>query len=109
MYIGQYIYHYRKLKNMTQEKLAEKIGTTKQTINKYELGIITNIPLNKIEKLASALDCTISDLLGSQKEKPALKGKLIEEIENLFTRLTPDKQEQVLDSLRFLHGQSNNS
>ena len=48
----------RKKKNMTLEELAEKVGTSKQTIQRYESGKISNIPSDKIELLAKYLDTT---------------------------------------------------
>ena len=38
--------------------IAQKIGVSKQTLYKYENDIITNIPSDKIELLASVLDTT---------------------------------------------------
>ena len=54
----------RKAKKMTLEELAEKIGTSRQTIHRYETGKITNIPPEKVEALALALDTTPSALMG---------------------------------------------
>ena len=45
-------------KGMAQVELAQKIGVSKQTLYKYENDIITNIPSDKIELLASVLDTT---------------------------------------------------
>ena len=49
---------------MTLEELGEAIGTSKQTIHRYENGIIDNIPRAKIEALAKALKVTPSELMG---------------------------------------------
>ena len=54
----------RKSKKMTQDELAAALGTSKQTIHRYENGIITNIPPEKVEKLAAALGTTPSELMG---------------------------------------------
>jgi len=54
----------RKAKKMTLEELAEKIGTSRQTIHRYETGKISNIPPEKVEALALALDTTPSALMG---------------------------------------------
>ena len=54
----------RKSKKMTQDELAAALGTSKQTIHRYENGSITNIPPEKVEKLAAALDTTPSELMG---------------------------------------------
>ena len=51
-------------KNITLEELAKLIGTTKQTIYKYENGIITNIPYEKVYALAKALNTTPDYLIG---------------------------------------------
>lgn len=49
---------------LTQDELAEKIGTTKQTIYKYETGVITNIPSDKIEEMAALFGVSPSYLMG---------------------------------------------
>ena len=54
----------RKERKMTQDELAAALGTSKQTIHRYENGIITNIPPEKVEKLAYALGTTPSELMG---------------------------------------------
>ena len=56
----------RKAKGLTLEELAEAIGTSKQTIHRYENGTISNIPKEKIEALAKALDTTPAALMGWQ-------------------------------------------
>lgn len=50
--------------NLTLEELAEKCQTTKQTIYKYEQGIVTNIPTDRIEQIASATGCSPEYLMG---------------------------------------------
>jgi repressor LexA len=54
----------RKARRMTLEELADAIGTSRQTIHRYENGIITNIPPDKVVCLANALDTTPSYLMG---------------------------------------------
>lgn len=49
---------------LTLEQLAEKVGTSKQTIQRYETGVISNIPSDKIEALAEALHTTPQYLMG---------------------------------------------
>lgn len=64
MTIGQRIKEMRLDKNLMQDELAARIHTTKQTIHKYENGIITNIPSSKIEAIANALNTTPDYLMG---------------------------------------------
>lgn len=54
----------RRKAGLTLEELAEKIETSKQTIHRYENGVIANIPHEKIKKLATALDVSPSELMG---------------------------------------------
>ena len=57
----------RRKAGLTLEELAERLGTSKQTIHRYENGVIANIPHEKIEKLAMALGVTPSALMGWQE------------------------------------------
>ena len=51
MTIGEKIKKLRLDLGLTQEELAKAVGTQKQTIHKYETGIIANIPASKIETI----------------------------------------------------------
>ena len=64
----------RKRKGFTLDDLASLIGTSKQTISRYEKGVISNIPPEKIEGLANALDTTPQELMGWESEPPAVTG-----------------------------------
>ena len=69
----------RKAKGLTLEELAEKVGTSRQTIHRYENGIISNIPREKIESLATALDTTPQSLMGWESK----------DIFSTFNNITP--------------------
>ena len=58
----------RKEKGLSLEQLAEMIGTSRQTVHRYETGAITNVPHEKIEALARALGTTPSRLMGWDNE-----------------------------------------
>jgi len=64
MTMGEKIKAARKSKGYTQEELGSKCGTTKQTIFKYEGGIVTNIPLDRIQKIAYILNFSPAYLMG---------------------------------------------
>lgn len=49
---------------LTLEQVAERIGTSRQTIQRYETGVISNIPSDKIEALAEVLQTTPQHLMG---------------------------------------------
>ena len=62
----------RKELGLTLEELAARVGTSKQTIHRYENGTITNIPPEKVEALANALSTTPAALMGWQEDDKAL-------------------------------------
>lgn len=64
MTIGERIKAARERKNISQIELAKLIGSSKQSVYKYENNIITNIPSNKIEAIAKALSTTPAELMG---------------------------------------------
>lgn len=64
MTISNKIKRLRKEAKISQVELAKKLGTTKQTIYKYENGLITNIPSDKIETMAQLFDTTPQYLMG---------------------------------------------
>lgn len=64
MTIGDKIKQLRLGMNLTQEELAVSAGTKKQTIHKYETGIISNIPASKIKAIADKLQTTPAYLMG---------------------------------------------
>ena len=62
--IGERIKNLRKSYGLTLEELARAVGTSKQTIHRYESGAINNIPPDKIIALAKELKTTPSELFG---------------------------------------------
>ena len=69
MTIGNRIKNLRVQRNLSQSELAEMIGTIKQTIYKYETGIITNIPTDKITQLAKIFKVSPAYLMGWDTEE----------------------------------------
>ena len=70
MTVGEKIRLARQRKGVSQEAVAKALKTTKQNIYKYETGIITNIPTDKIEALASYLGVTPAYLMGWEETAP---------------------------------------
>lgn len=72
---GKNIKKYRDLRNYSLQVLAEKVGLTKKTIQRYENGEI-RIGMDRIKDLSVALDVTVNQLtegaytyLGTEPEK----------------------------------------
>lgn len=72
--ISEKLKEMRKAKGYTLDMLAEAIGTSKQTISRYESGAITNIPPEKVQALAKALSTTPSELMGWDSESEGYRG-----------------------------------
>lgn len=56
MDIGQNIKKYRIMRGYTLDEVARKVGVSRQTMSRYETGVISNIPSDKIESIAKSLD-----------------------------------------------------
>lgn len=59
---GERVRHYRKLRNLSQEKLAELANLHRTYIAQIEAGK-RNVALNNIAKIAEALGVSTKDLL----------------------------------------------
>lgn len=66
---GYIIKNLRTERNLTQEEVGKIIGASKQTLHKYENGIITNIPQDKIEALANLFDVSPAYIMGWEEDK----------------------------------------
>ena len=56
---------------MTLEEVARRIGCSRQTMSRYENGIIGNIPSDKIEAIADVLLTTPASLMGWEAPLPS--------------------------------------
>lgn len=67
MTVGDRIRNKRESLGMSQTELAKMAKISKQTLYKYEKNIITNVPSNKVEKIADILSVSESYLMGWDK------------------------------------------
>ena len=91
MNLSEKIRYLRIQKGMTQAELAAKLNTTKQTIGKYENQVVTNLPLNRIQELADALETTPAYLMGWGEDNNAGS-------ENKTSPITVNSDEAALDA-----------
>lgn len=83
----------------TLEELANLVGTTKQNISRYEQGVITNIPIDKIQKLAEVFNVHPGVLMGWKDDsEPTEKEKLIDG----YNELSPEGKTMLMNYLTFL-------
>lgn len=62
--IGKNMRQRRLALNMTLEEVAAKVGVSRQTMSRYETGVIKNYTPERVSEIASALNTTGSYLLG---------------------------------------------
>lgn len=67
MSVADRLKEFRIKSDLTLQEAGDLVGTTKQNLYKYENGIITNIPIDKIEKLAEIYNTTPIEILGWKK------------------------------------------
>lgn len=65
MQVGERIKEIRKLRNMSAEEVADRIGVSLSTLYRYECSAISKIPVGIIEKLCAALGTTTQELMGN--------------------------------------------
>lgn len=64
MAIGDNIKKCRLARDMTLEEVAKLVGISRQTMSRYENGIIGNIPSDKIERMAKAMRVSPGVIMG---------------------------------------------
>lgn len=98
MNAGSRIKSARVSKDMTLDEVAKRIRTTRQTLSRYETGIIQNIPSDKIEALAAVLDVTPAYIMGWKEENGnATRPKLAVLFKR--SRALTDKQLDLVNSI----------
>lgn len=72
--IGDRLKDIRNKKGMTLDEVAKSVGVSRQTIQRYESGVIPNIPPDKISKLANLFNTTTDYLIdGKNSSKKSIK------------------------------------
>lgn len=56
--------------DMSYQTLADKVGISKSTLQRYETGNIKNMPVDKLEAVAEALMVSPAYLMGWNEEQP---------------------------------------
>ncbi|MDE7332631.1 MAG: helix-turn-helix domain-containing protein [Lachnospiraceae bacterium] len=101
MTIGQRIKNIRDNLNMSQVDFADKINVSKQTLYKYENNIITNIPSDKIEAIASIGKISPSYIMGWDSTDVSLKkkkGVTINVLERVAAGIPIEAMENIIDT-----------
>lgn len=84
----------RKEKRLSQERLGDIVGTTKQHIGRLESGK-SSLSDVWLERLSKALNCTKAELLGEAPQYTRREMAFVD----LFRRMSDSEQLELLDQL----------
>ncbi|MDP4119648.1 MAG: helix-turn-helix domain-containing protein [Bacillota bacterium] len=106
---------YRKNCGLTLEEVAKYLDVSRQTVQKYESGVVLNISSDKIEKMAKLFNVSPAQLIGwdisnNNKQKSPMPESIEEnlktaELKKLLNNLNPDKIDEALAYVKFLYHQ----
>lgn len=102
MTLGERIYEYRNKINLSQEKLAEKIGVTRQTVSKWETDQSTP-DFDKIGPLCDLFEITTDELIKGEKTTNNIKKEKNEETLNEYLQKRNKKKAIVLSISIFIY------
>lgn len=97
----------REKRGETLEEVAKALGSSKQTIQRYETGEIKNIPYDKIVALAKHFRVKPGAIMGWEDTEDFTDDMISEHIELIskWIRLSPEKQKAVMDIIDALNGE----
>lgn len=97
MKIGERISKKRKEKGITLDYLGKLVGMSRATLSRYESGDISNIPSDRIEAIAKALNTTPAYLMGWEASEPSTTTGLIKLYDGIPAGAPAFLDEQVID------------
>ncbi len=101
MSVGDRIKYYRELRGLTQIELADRVQIGYATISKWETGVIKNIPIDRLNSIAKALDTTTGVLLGIEPDLiDGVVTDVQKEIESLLPYLSEYQQSLLLQIIK---------
>lgn len=97
---GTKIRELRLLAGMSQEELGKRVGVQRAAINKYEKGIVENIPLHTIEKMAEIFDVSPTYIVGWNDDNCnplAVEVKVIQGVQRFYGKDAVDLLETYVN------------
>ena len=104
--LGARVAQLRREQSMTQQGLAEALGTTQQQVASYESARL-RIPASMLPRLARVLGVSLEALIG-EEDKPAKRGptpKMQQQLERL-SNLPKPKQRAVMEVIEAVLAQA---
>lgn len=104
MNIGNRITHFRKLRKMSVNKLANKAGISQSYLREIEMGNYENPSVDVLDVLCGALTISLKEFFDEEMGDNELKDSLMEEIQFLDTN-QKEKLREFLKSMRRGHNE----
>ncbi len=95
----------REDRRMTLDDVSKLVGVSRQTIQKYESGVIANIPLENIEKLAAAYGVSPARLTGWADGAPDDGDEELAYILDVYTSLNTEGRVELASYAKYLSSQ----
>lgn len=92
--VGNRIKGIRKVKGITQEQLAKRMGISVTYLSRIERGS-SKINLNRISEICELLNVPMNYILVGTAEKS--KDYLVKEFNEVLQKCTPDRQRYILE------------
>ena len=99
MTFGQRMKAIREEQRMTLAQVAERIGVSEATVQRYESGEIRNPPQTRIEAIAQALGVTAAALMGWEDDDLDVEVRLLARD---MQQLPPAKRRKAITLLRLM-------
>lgn len=99
--VGLNINYYRKLSNKTLKEVADSVGVTEATMQKYEAGQIKRVDIEMLENIANAIETTAAKLTGwlsKEDERAAHRERVshrTDKWKSVYEKLPFEKQKSV--------------
>lgn len=97
-HIGKFLKDRRKTLGITLEEVGKLIGVSKQTVQRYETGEISNIPYGRLILLSKALHCSPSDFLFIEKDPADYNSQCV--FADLFCQLSNEQQASIISLMK---------
>lgn len=111
MEVGKRIKMLRTNAKLTQDELGEKLGVKKAAIQKYENGLIVNLKVDTIKKLAEIFDVTPAYIMGWDKFDEEINLSQIQKeiaLVEIVDELFDDKQKELVEKTFQLNEEGQN-
>lgn len=86
--------------NMSYQTLSEKVGISKSTLQRYETGYIKNMPVDKLEEIANALEISPLYLMGWKEKENSQMSSVKERIFGAVTIMSEKDAEKIWELIQ---------